>query len=68
MAIKRICDRCGAEINPQSSAAYVRFRCACEGTAGVDETELCVSCGMRIREWLKPVNITTLDSKEANHA
>ena len=69
MAIKRICDRCGAEINPQSSAAYVRFRRACEGTAGVDETELCVSCGMWIREWLKPVNITNfLDSKEDNHA
>lgn len=67
MAIKRICDRCGAEINPQSSAAYVRFRRAREGIAEVDETELCVSCGMRIREWLKPINIPALSSKEADH-
>ena len=69
MAIKRICDRCGAEINPQSSAAYVRVWRACESTAGTDEAiELCVSCGMQIREWLKPTNIPALSSKEANHA
>lgn len=68
MATKRICDRCGAEINPQSSAAYVRFRRACEGAAGIDETELCVSCGMRIREWLKPVNLQALSEKEADKA
>ncbi len=68
MAIKRVCDRCGAEINPQSSAVYVCFRYACEGTAGVEGTELCVSCWMQIREWLKPVNLPALSSKEADHA
>ena len=68
MAIKRVCDRCGAEINPQSSAVYASIRYAGEGTAGVEGTELCVSCGRQIREWLKPVNIPALSSKEADHA
>ena len=67
MAIKRICDRCGAEINPQSSAVYVRVRPACESAAIADEDELCVSCGMKIRELLKPVNIPTLSRKESDH-
>ena len=68
MAIKRICDRCGAEINPQSSATYVRIRNARESAAVVDEGELCVSCGMQIREWLKPENVPTLIRKEADYA
>lgn len=50
--VKRICDRCGAEINPTSSATYANVRGAyCENT---EDVELCCSCGMRIREWLKP--------------
>ena len=51
MMVKRICDRCGAEINPTSSATYVNVRGAYRDPTG--EIELCCSCGMRIREWLK---------------
>lgn len=51
--VKRICDRCGAEINPASSATYVNVRGAYRDPTG--EIELCCSCGMRIREWLKPI-------------
>ena len=69
MAIKRICDRCGAEIIPQNSATYVRIRSASDGRTGeYNENELCVSCGMKIRELLKPVNIPTLSRKESDHA
>ena len=68
MAIKRICDRCGAEINPQSSATYLHLLRACESAPVTDSTELCVSCGRQIREWLKPVNIPDLSRKEADHA
>lgn len=68
MAIKRVCDRCGAEINPQSSAIYLHLLRACESAPVTDSTELCVSCGRQIREWLKPVNIPDLSSKEADHA
>lgn len=49
--VKRICDRCGAEINPTSSATYVTVR----GSYYVEDVELCCSCGMRVREWLKPI-------------
>ena len=57
MATKRVCDRCGAEINPTSSATYVNVR-----SAFYEETpdiELCCSCAMQIREWLKPAQQTS---------
>lgn len=66
MATKRVCDRCGADINPTSSASYLRLRRAYEGEP--TEIELCVSCGMQIRKWLKPVGIPTSGRKEADHA
>lgn len=68
MAIKRICDRCGAEINPQSSATYLHLLRACESAPVTDSTELCVSCGRQIREWLKPVKPKDSTEKEADHA
>ena len=68
MAIKRVCDRCGAEINPQSSATYLHLLRACESAPVTDATELCVSCARQIREWLKPVKIPALSRKEADHA
>ena len=68
MAIKRVCDRCGAEINPQSSATYLHLLRACESAPVTDSTELCVSCARQIREWLNPVKPKALSGKEANHA
>lgn len=68
MATKRVCDRCGADINPTSSASYVRLRRAYEGTTTPPETELCVSCARQIREWLKPVEITVSGRKEDDYA
>ena len=52
MATKRVCDRCGAEINPTSSATYVNVRSAFHEES--PDIELCCSCAMQIREWLKP--------------
>ena len=55
MAIKHICDRCGAEINPSGSKIYCsvarRF-----GEYGAP-TELCVSCGKKLQDFLKPLPI-----------
>lgn len=51
MATKRICDRCGAEINPTSSATYVNIRSALHEKS--PDIELCCSCAMQIKEWLK---------------
>ena len=66
MATKRVCDRCGADINPNNSATYIDVTNAYhERTAAA---ELCVSCGMQIREWLKLVEIPALSRKEADHA
>lgn len=50
--VKRICDRCGAEINPTSSATYVNVRSAF--LEGSPDIELCCSCAMQIKKWLKP--------------
>lgn len=61
MMVKRICDRCGAEINPASSATYVTVRGSYYVNVmgsyleNTEDVELCCSCGMRIREWLKPI-------------
>lgn len=52
MATKRVCDRCGAEINPTSSATYVNVRSAFHEKS--PDIELCCSCAMQIKEWLKP--------------
>lgn len=51
--VKRFCDRCGAEITTTSSATYVNVMDAYRENTTQD-VELCCSCGMRIREWLKP--------------
>jgi hypothetical protein len=51
MATKRVCDRCGAEINPTSSATYVNVRSAFHEES--PDIELCCSCAMQIKEWLK---------------
>lgn len=55
MATIKLCDRCGAEINPKSSAFYVLIRNTYGDIIGKKETELCRSCTMKIREFLRPV-------------
>ena len=54
VAIKRICDRCGAEINPRESASFVQIKHAC-GDMLDKETELCVSCKNQLKRWLEPI-------------
>ena len=51
MATKLICDRCGAEINPKSSATRAVMR---RHKMNGNETyyDLCVSCAHKLREWL----------------
>ena len=50
MATVKICDRCGAEINPKSSLTYVHML---DSTLErLQEKELCVSCAFKLREWL----------------
>lgn len=54
---KKICDRCGAEINPPKSEVYVSLSENYIATAfrfiELKPTELCVSCAMQLRRWLK---------------
>lgn len=50
MATKRVCDRCGAEINPTNSATYAGIRQIKAG-ANPEEYELCVSCAYKLRKW-----------------
>lgn len=62
MATVKICDRCGAEINPRKSITYAQLR-----NYNLDrqsETELCCSCAMHLREWLEPVT----QKEGADHA
>lgn len=50
MATKRVCDRCGAEINPFNSVIYVGMRRVKYEING-DDYELCVSCAHELRKW-----------------
>lgn len=50
MAIKRVCDRCGAEINPCNSVTYAGMR-RIKADANTEEYELCVSCAHKLRKW-----------------
>ena len=50
MATKRVCDRCGAEINPFNSITYVGIRLFKTGVNDNDY-ELCVSCAHELRKW-----------------
>lgn len=51
MATKKVCDRCGAEINPLRSVTYAMLRRS-QYDIPDEEYELCVSCAHKLREWL----------------
>lgn len=51
MATKRVCDRCGAEINPPSSVTYAGIR-RIKNDINDNDYELCVSCAYKLRKWL----------------
>lgn len=50
MATKRVCDRCGAEINPVNFVTYAGMRRVKTGVNNEDY-ELCVSCAHELRRW-----------------
>lgn len=52
MATKRICDRCGAEINPPNSVTYAGIR-RIKNDINDKDYELCVSCAINLKEWLR---------------
>lgn len=50
MATKRVCDRCGAEINPCNSVTYAGMR-RVKNDINDNDYELCVSCAHKLRKW-----------------
>jgi hypothetical protein len=50
MATKRVCDRCGAEINPPNSVTYAGMR-RTKNDINDNDYELCVSCAHKLRKW-----------------
>lgn len=50
MATKKVCDRCGAEINPFNSVTYVGMR-RVKNDINDNDYELCVSCAYKLRKW-----------------
>lgn len=52
MATKRICDRCGAEINPPSSVTYAGIQ-RIKNDINDNIYELCVSCAVKLKEWFR---------------
>lgn len=51
MATKKICDRCGAEINPVDSVTYVDMNKG-RFVLGNAARELCCSCAYHLGRWL----------------
>lgn len=52
MATKRICDRCGAEINPPNSITYAGIQ-RIKNDINDNVYELCVSCAVKLKEWFR---------------
>lgn len=50
MATKRVCDRCGAEINPPNYVTYAGMR-RVKNDINDNDYELCVSCAHELRKW-----------------
>ena len=50
VATKRVCDRCGAEINPFNSVTYAGMR-RVKNDINENDYELCVSCAHELRKW-----------------
>ena len=50
MATKRVCDRCGAEINPFNAVTYAGMR-RIKNDINDNDYELCVSCAHELRKW-----------------
>lgn len=55
MATKRVCDRCGAEINPPNSVTYAGMR-RVKADINDNDYELCVSCAHELRKWFNIEN------------
>jgi hypothetical protein len=53
MATKKICDRCGEEINPKESMVKLEVRdYRDQPLTDRIVTELCCSCSFHLRKWL----------------
>lgn len=56
MALKLVCDRCGAEINPTSSVTYCfvsKHKHPEPHDDDLRKTELCCSCALWLRRFLE---------------
>lgn len=58
MATAKICDRCGAVINPPNTGLYIIF--GAFGTGGYrtgdgESKDLCCSCALQLKKFLKEV-------------
>lgn len=56
MATKKVCDRCGADINPPTSVTYAGMRRVKNDISDKDY-ELCVSCAYKLRKWFDVVEV-----------
>lgn len=54
MATKKVCDRCGADINPPTSVTYAGMR-RVKNDINDNDYELCVSCACKLRKWFDVV-------------
>lgn len=50
MAVKRVCDRCGAEITSINPATYAGMH-SVKTERNDNEYELCVACACELRNW-----------------
>lgn len=56
MATAKICDRCGAVINPPNSGLFITLGPRRHGEEG-EEKDLCVSCAFELKKFLRDDNI-----------
>lgn len=53
MATSKVCDRCGALINPPNSGLYIIFGTGGYRTGDGEAKDLCCSCAMKLKKFLR---------------
>lgn len=59
MATAKICDRCGAVINPPNSGLFIILGAGGYRTGEGEVKDLCVSCAFELKKFLRDDNIRT---------
>ena len=66
MATVKVCDRCGAVINPRNSGLYIIYGTGGYRTGDGEAKDLCCSCALALKKFLANENYQIRSGNEKN--